>query len=709
MNDLIRKIVNEVRLQIFTEEEKGDKQIIAIYPGRFQPMGRHHKMAYEWLAKQFGEENTYIVTSDKVEPQKSPLTFDEKTKVIKKHGVKNITKANNPFFPTEFLKKFDPQKTVIVMMVDVEDKPELLGMNRLMKYNKTTVLPFKDLDNPYVYHMFAPRISLQLGDFGQLSGDTIRKALGDREAKLAQLKERFKMAMGWFDPAIFNMLIAKMNTRRGKIKEGILDWKSGILRMKKQEAKLFLGMIKKEYGDAKDMLPVIQKFLRKEKITSEEKAKFMKDTKRLMKLVGLGSIALIPIPGTMLLIPVIVKLARKYNVELMPQQMEESNQALPIVRREFWDEVFQEVAKEDGEKKKEKLDEVVYIPNDMLIDLEDVSMNLFERLADGVTEESTLTDIIEYFHSFLEEQDDTWEIQKMGQIINDWITNEPYCQEYLETAENLPFYFFGIGISASDSFPYLEEVFNLLSYCTNNNCDPLGDEVKAVLDDTYDSDYEERRNIDYAKFEENLKQFAAFDKFSYGAQLRTVDFNGIYGMKVLMNFSWVPFLTKVAFIKSGVFSDLGGINVRHSVSQMITKYVKEEFIPEVAHELTHLAQHARSLVSRRIVAPPTYHGMSSSDPDFWRVYLSDSSEIGAHAVQFAKELQRHFKDKNSKELLKMLQLGEFPKTQFAAMNSYYDTFKKEVLEKREDPSYRKFLKLVYQNLMQDEKDKYKKD
>jgi nicotinamide mononucleotide adenylyltransferase len=46
------------------------KTIVAIYPGRFQPFGKHHAAAFLWLQKQFGTANTYIVTSDKVELHK---------------------------------------------------------------------------------------------------------------------------------------------------------------------------------------------------------------------------------------------------------------------------------------------------------------------------------------------------------------------------------------------------------------------------------------------------------------------------------------------------------------------------------------------------------------------------------------------------------------------------------------------------------------
>lgn len=348
MNNLIQKIVNEVKLQIFTEEEKGDKQVIAIYPGRFQPMGRHHKLAYDWLAKQFGVENTYIVTSDKTEPQRSPLNFAEKKSVINKHGIKNVVKVRSPYLPSELLQKFDPKKTVVVYMVGEKDKGRLGGFKRLMKYNKTTLVPYKDIQNPYAYYVHAPHISVQIPSFGEMSGTNIRKALGDREAKLSELKQRFKDIMGWFDPKIFNTVIAKMNSRRSKIVEHVDDWMRSFLNMTDIQAKMFFDIVQKEYGDTKDLMPILRKFISGATLSPREKVMFQKQMKDTLKLLGLGAIAAIPIPGTMLLIPVVVQLAKKFNINLLPENNEPTGERLSIVRREFWDKVFEEVAKEES-------------------------------------------------------------------------------------------------------------------------------------------------------------------------------------------------------------------------------------------------------------------------------------------------------------------------------------------------------------------------
>ena len=64
-----------------------EKQVIVIYAGRFQPMGRHHKMTYDYCVQNFGPENVFILSSDKIAPPKSPLSFIEKQAVAIEHGV----------------------------------------------------------------------------------------------------------------------------------------------------------------------------------------------------------------------------------------------------------------------------------------------------------------------------------------------------------------------------------------------------------------------------------------------------------------------------------------------------------------------------------------------------------------------------------------------------------------------------------------------
>lgn len=58
------------------------KRITAIYAGRFHPFHRGHAQAFRELQGKFGADDTYIATSGKIEPGKSPFTFEEKREMI---------------------------------------------------------------------------------------------------------------------------------------------------------------------------------------------------------------------------------------------------------------------------------------------------------------------------------------------------------------------------------------------------------------------------------------------------------------------------------------------------------------------------------------------------------------------------------------------------------------------------------------------------
>ena len=101
------------------------KTVIAIYPGRFQPFGRHHAEAFKFLKGKFGDKNTFIATSDVVNPPKSPLNFKEKKEIVDKYGLgKNLVQVKNPYKAEEITSKFDPKTTAVVFMVGEKDMKE---------------------------------------------------------------------------------------------------------------------------------------------------------------------------------------------------------------------------------------------------------------------------------------------------------------------------------------------------------------------------------------------------------------------------------------------------------------------------------------------------------------------------------------------------------------------------------------------------------
>ena len=203
--NLGKEIVNK----LLEQSESPIKKIIAVYPGRFQPMGKHHAKVYDWLASKFGKSNTYITTSNKVELPKSPLNFREKVQIIRKHGIMNVSEERSPYVPEKLLSKFDPKTTAVVFVYGAKDAGRL-------RYSKKDGSPgyfqeySKSMNNlkgyeTHGYVVIAPYIKLDIPGFGEMSGTSIRKALSTADKKM------FTDIMGWFDNNIFTMLKKKFS------------------------------------------------------------------------------------------------------------------------------------------------------------------------------------------------------------------------------------------------------------------------------------------------------------------------------------------------------------------------------------------------------------------------------------------------------------------------------------------------------------------
>jgi len=189
------------------------KTVVVIYPGRFQPMGKHHAEVYKKLASRFGKSNTYIATSDKVALPKSPLTFNEKKRVINKHGITNVIQVKNPYQSAEITSKYDPETTAVLFAVGKKDMMEdprfKVGFKKngepsYFQYyddNKDNLLPYTKHGYLYV----APHVSLNVPGYGEMSGTILRQALANATPA------DFKSIMGFFDPTIYNLLKKKFS------------------------------------------------------------------------------------------------------------------------------------------------------------------------------------------------------------------------------------------------------------------------------------------------------------------------------------------------------------------------------------------------------------------------------------------------------------------------------------------------------------------
>jgi len=99
---------------------------LVIYPGRFHPFHQGHKASYDWLTKQFGENNVYVASSNVQDPNTSPFEFSDKVKMATKLGVPagHFVKVKNPYQATEITSTLSAEEkadTALVFAVSEKD------------------------------------------------------------------------------------------------------------------------------------------------------------------------------------------------------------------------------------------------------------------------------------------------------------------------------------------------------------------------------------------------------------------------------------------------------------------------------------------------------------------------------------------------------------------------------------------------------------
>lgn len=341
MSKLTVEVLNELRLSIFNEE-MDSKNILVIYPGRFQPFHINHMHSYDWLVTQFGKENVYIATSNSTDKDRSPFTFEEKKRIIEQYGIKNIIQVKSPYRAADAFKalgdKYDPKTTTLIYSIGPKDQTRL--GKRAIRFNKTTYIPVKDLANPYVYYTIHPNSKFSLDGFGIISGTSTREALSDDKISSAELKERFKTIFGWFDSSIFNLVLSKLNPNKIPLKEGLNQWVSVIKNMSREQFKMLADAIKREYKQTVGLKPIIKKWMNRQPITDAENKIFKKQMVDIMKMCGLGAIAVAPIPASTLLIPILINVGKRFNIDVLPVDTPSPVPEHAIADKEFWSEVF---------------------------------------------------------------------------------------------------------------------------------------------------------------------------------------------------------------------------------------------------------------------------------------------------------------------------------------------------------------------------------
>jgi len=192
-----------VKLQ---EALKPKQKVVAIYPGRYAPAGAHHIAAYKGLVSKFGVKNVYIATSNVTGP-KSPFTFAEKKKIINAAGVpaNRIIKVREPYKAEEITSKL-PDDTAVVFAVGAKDGDRLAGGKYFDKYKDGKKMAgYKE--HGYIY--IIPHVALKVKG-KEMSGTSIRAALGDKGLKAPEKRKLFKQIFGHDKKDIYKLVVDKL-------------------------------------------------------------------------------------------------------------------------------------------------------------------------------------------------------------------------------------------------------------------------------------------------------------------------------------------------------------------------------------------------------------------------------------------------------------------------------------------------------------------
>ena len=198
MKEFSRQLIKEL-----LAESQGLK-VQAIYPGRFQPMGKHHAATYQWMVKKFGP-SSVMVSSDKQDPVKSPFSFQEKQKMAKMMGIKKFIKSKQPY-KADIMSDAQKANTAVVFVVGKKDAERLNHGNYFREWKGKAEGPASEMG----YYVIAPHVSLKVPGHGEMSGTSMRKALGDTSIDSLTKKKLFKSIFGKWDANLYKMMISKL-------------------------------------------------------------------------------------------------------------------------------------------------------------------------------------------------------------------------------------------------------------------------------------------------------------------------------------------------------------------------------------------------------------------------------------------------------------------------------------------------------------------
>lgn len=210
--------------------EGDNRQVLVVYPGRFQPFHKGHAAVYNHLCEKYGAGNVYIVTSDKVEPPRSPFSFDDKKKMMELTGVdpSHIVFDAQPYRAMSLVDKFDAANTTLLFAISEKDMAEDPRFQFKPKKDGSPSYfqPLTSLANtePLTSHAYITTVpTFNFTVLGQPANSATQIRAQFASAEEATQKKIVTDLFGKFSPAVYKI----MKTKLSGMNEGIDDLRGG--------------------------------------------------------------------------------------------------------------------------------------------------------------------------------------------------------------------------------------------------------------------------------------------------------------------------------------------------------------------------------------------------------------------------------------------------------------------------------------------------
>ena len=194
---------------------------IAIYPGRFQPFGPHHKKVYFHLEKKFGQ--VYIATSNKTNNTNSPLSFKQKKAHMIKMGIPSnrIVQVKNPYKAEEITSKFS-EDTAVVFAFGDKDAGRITSGKYFLPWKGRAEHTYKE----HGYFTKAPHFSVNVAGL-EISGTSMRTILGSNKYAKDR-KQNFKKLFKYWSPKIAQLFVDKFSISEYVTKENLINFVNNV-------------------------------------------------------------------------------------------------------------------------------------------------------------------------------------------------------------------------------------------------------------------------------------------------------------------------------------------------------------------------------------------------------------------------------------------------------------------------------------------------